>query len=440
MILRNVTLNGVPGLDVQMEHGVITAIGLGLRGGAEIDGQGCTLLPGLIDHHCHIFASAAQASSLNLEGMSTLDTLTQAAQKAPPGTWLRAVACPRVLAQTLKLAQLDALVPHHPLRLQDQSGALWLLNSAALALVAQGDTPPCVERDVGGTLTGRIWRGDAWLGAQIGPVLPDFTALGQKLAAYGITALTDASAATTPSQAALLAKVLPQRLTLMSAGPLPENPAYSIGPVKILLDDRDLLDFDEFCARIAQARLWGRAVAVHCVTGAELALMLAAFETAGSRPGDRIEHGGIIPVEAIPVIAALGLTVVTQSGFIAVRGDRYRAEVEPEELPDLYRAASLLKAGIPVWGSSDAPYSSWDPWAAMRAAITRRTAAGTVLGPEERLTPQQALSLYLGPEIAVDAPADLCLIRAPGDVAATFIGGTLVYSDFGPPPSSIWAK
>src|SRR6185312_8748065 len=137
--------------------------------------------------------------------------------------------------------------------------------------------------------------------------------------------------------------------------------------------------------RIAGARRQRRTVAVHCVTAGELALTLAAFEAAGVRPGDRIEHGGVIPAAAIGQLRALGLTVVTQSAFVAERGDRYLAEVDAAEQPDLYRCASLRSAGVPVAGSSDAPYAAPDPWAGMAAAVSRRTLGGAVLNAGERI-------------------------------------------------------
>jgi predicted amidohydrolase YtcJ len=153
-----------------------------------------------------------------------------------------------------------------------------------------------------------------------------------------------------------------------------------------------------------------------------LALALAAFETAGARPGDRIEHGGVIPPAAIGQLRAIGLTVVTQPAFIRERGDRYAAQVDPAEQPDLYRCASLLAAGVPVAASSDAPYASSDPWAGMAAAIARRTRGGLSLGPEEGVAAPIALSLYLddpatpgrgGRAVAVGQAADLCLLKTP---------------------------
>lgn len=429
MILRDVEVAGRPGLDVRLEGGRIAEIGPKLAGrGEEIDGRGGALIPGLCDHHIHLFGYAARADSVALEDARGPDDvaarIAAAAAGRRPGAWIRALGYHERIAGELTRDDLDRLAPHHRLRVQHQTGALWVLNSAALASLGQGDDPAGLDR-----ASGRIWREDAWLRARLRAEPPPLAPVGRTLAALGITALTDASVTTDAGAAGRLADAhragdLPQRLTLMSGGPLeaPADGAFAVGPLKVLLDDHALPDLDDFMERIGRARDWGRPVAVHCVTAGELALTLAAFGTAGARPGDRVEHGGVIPADAIPQLRALGLTVVTQPAFVRERGDRYAAEVDPAELGDLYRCASLRAAGVPVAASSDAPYASPDPWAGMAAAVDRRSAGGVVLGAGEAVDAATALSLYLGDPARPGGPprrvtmgeaADLVLLDAP---------------------------
>jgi predicted amidohydrolase YtcJ len=448
LVIRNVALQGRSGVDVRLEGGRIARIGVGLRGGEEIDGQGGALIPGLCDHHIHLFALAARADSVTLEGVSCAEEVAARIRAAtvtrPVGAWVRVLGYHESTAGELTRAVLDALAPAHRLRVQHQTGSLWVLNSAALAALGEGDDPPGLERE-----SGRLWRGDPWLRSRRGAEAPPFAPVGRRLASYGITALTDASVGTDAGAAARLAAAhrageLPQRLTLMSGGALeaPADGAFGVGPVKVLLDDHALPEFDDFIGRIGRARAWRRRVAVHCVTAAELALTLAAFEAAGAEPGDRIEHGGVIPAEAIVQVRRLGLTVVTQPAFVRERGDRYLADVVPAEQDDLYRCASLIGAGVPVAGSSDAPYASPDPWAGIASAVERRTLAGLALGAGEGIAAERALAMYLGQpddpggpprRVETGAAADLCLLKAPLAealrtpsaelVAATWIGG-----------------
>lgn len=449
LVLRNVEVAGRPGLDVRLEHGRIAAIAPGLpRAPDEIDGRGGALIPGLCDHHIHLLALAARRASVDLSDARSPDEVAARLAAAPPGPWIRALGHHEALMGDLTRADLDRMAPGRAVRVQHQTGALWTLSSAALARLPADDDPPGLDR-----ASGRLFRGDAWLRSRLPDALPDLAPIGRALAACGVTALTDASVTTDATAAAHLADAhrrgdLPQRLMLMSGGALaaPDDAAFAVGPLKVLLDDHALPDFDLFLARIADARAWGRAVAVHCVTAAELALTLAVFQTAGARPGDRIEHGSVIAPEALAAVRDLGLTVVTQSVFVAERGDRYLAEVDPRDQPDLYRGASLLAAGIPLAASSDAPYADPDPWRGIAAAIHRRTASGQVLGPAERLAPERALGLYLDAQdapgrrartVSVGAAADLGLLHTPlaaaleepqaAHVRATFIAGAPVH-------------
>ena len=458
LVISNVEIEGRSGLDVWIADGRIAEIGPRLaRRGDAMDGQGGALIPGLVDHHIHLFALAAQAESLTLDGVASASALRARIEAAlavrPAGRWLRVTGYHEAMAGDLGRDALDTVAPRHPIRVQHQTGSLWMLNSLALAAVgADAAISPSIERDAAGRPTGRIWRGDAWLRQHLADAPPSLAAVGAQLAALGITAVTDASVTTDAGAAARLAKAhrageLPQRLTLMSGGALeaPADGAFDIGPVKVLLDDHDLPPLDDFVAWIGRARAWGRPVATHCVTAGELALTLAALQTAGARPGDRVEHGGVIPAEAVDVIRELGLTVVTQPAFVLERGDRYLAEVDPAEQGDLYRCASLLAAGTPVAASSDAPYASPDPWRGMAAATRRQTLGGRSLGQSERVDAAKALAMYLSaPEapgaaprrVDIGAPADLCLLKTPlrealaapaADVVrATLIGGRLI--------------
>jgi predicted amidohydrolase YtcJ len=187
-------------------------------------------------------------------------------------------------------------------------------------------------------------------------------------------------------------------------------------------------------------------VAVHAVTRAEIVAAVAAFAQAGTAAGDRLEHASVVPAETIPLIADLGLTVVTHPDFVARRGDVYLADVDPADHEGLYRLRSLLDAGVAVGAGSDAPVGVLDPWSAMSAAVSRAGPDGMVLGAPERLSPELALSLFLGPAehpggprrtVRVGEVADLCVLSSAWAesrrslsadlVRATIVGGDVVW-------------
>ena len=462
MLIARAEIDGVAPLDVRLEAGRITALGRGLaRSGAEpvLDASGGALLPGLHDHHLHLLALAAAASSLRCgpPALRDADALARALARAPTsGGWVRGVGYHESVAGNLDRRRLDAWVSDRPVRIQHRSGALWVLNSAGVERLGldRGVDAPGVERDADGRASGRLFRLDAWLRERLGPAAaPALGDVGRRLAGFGVTGLTDATPSNAKAELDLLVAAvargeLPQRLVVMGAPELPEadHPSVERGAVKLLLAEHDLPRFDELEQRIADAHADGRAVAVHCVTRSELVLAVAAFLAAGCREGDRIEHASVAPPDALARLAELPLTVVTQPHFVRERGDAYAVDVAPEDRPWLYRCRGFLEAGVALGAGTDAPFGEPDPWLAMQAAVERRSEGGRVLGPAEALTPERALALFTTPaaapggparRIAVGEPADLCLLDRPWSearhelsrdcVAATVRAGALIW-------------
>ncbi|HEY5699429.1 MAG TPA: amidohydrolase family protein [Acidimicrobiales bacterium] len=436
--------------DVMVDDGRIVAVGADLRPSGspdtwEVDGG--AVLPGLHDHHLHLLAMAAAAGSLDLTDPAggIEGAVRRAAADVAPGGWLRAVGH-HAAGGDVDRARLDDWAGPVPVRVQDASGALWILNSAALAAVAAAG----IEVGADAATSGWILREDAALAAVWPAPALDLAAVGHGLAARGVTGVTDATPFTDPGGPTLLAEAvadgrLPQHVVLTGHPFLDLSDALPVGPAKVIIGDHHLPELGDLVHSITAAHAAGRPVAVHCVTADALALLLAAWAEVGAWPADRVEHGAVIPATALPALAAFGVTVVTQPGFVAERGDRYRAEVDEGEQPDLWRCATLLDSGVRVGAGTDAPYGPADPWRAMAAAVDRRTPSGATMGDDERLAPDRALGLFLGaahdpggPPRRLDpgAAADLCVLDRPRadamadlaavEVTASFVAGVAV--------------
>jgi predicted amidohydrolase YtcJ len=436
-------------VDVAIEGGVVASVTpssersapWSLKAATIIDADGGALIPGLHDHHTHILAFAASRSSVPCGPKSARDVgqlknrLQSAALQRNRGDWLRGVGYHESTAGPLDRFALDALVADHPVRIQHRTGHAWFLNTAALIalgvdpLSAQSNLPEGFQRDSNGLPTGVLFGVDDWLGARVPRIPLDLAGAGSELASYGITGLTDATPTTSREDLTLLASAqsngdLPQSIMVTGGVDLPSEhePGLARGPVKLVLADHSLPDLDALITAFRSCRKVGRAIAIHCVTRVAVVMALAAWEEVGTQPGDRIEHGAVIPLELVSKIAELGLTIITQPGFIADRGDDYLNDVDTHDQPHLWRCGSLLGAGIGVGGSTDAPFGPADPWISIKTAIDRHTPAGSTLGIQERIGPVDAVNLFLtnphspgGPprRITVGSPADLCLLYFP---------------------------
>jgi len=461
LLLQRVELHGRL-QDVRVADGlvsVVTAAGQLSRqpGEALVDGHGGALLPGLADHHLHLLAAAASLASLDCSAARVGDRagLSAALRSATPGAdgWVRAVGYDGQLAGPLTATTLDELLGEGAprlVRVQDRSGAAWSLSGAAAhAIGLQGALHPGVERGGDGRATGRLFGADDWLRDRLPPTgTADVATVGTLLARYGVTAVTDATAGLGDDAVTLLADahaagLLPQRLHLLGAASVPVP--LSLGPSKIMVADAALPALADLAARVAASHERGRPVAVHCVTREALLLLLSALDLVGILEGDRVEHAAVVPRELMPRLR--GLRVVTQPAFLTVRGESYRRDVDPRDLPGLYPYSSLLAAGVPVVPSSDAPFGPLDPWAVICAARDRRTERGTVLGAREQVSPRTALAGLLSPvelpgapprRVTVGGAADFCVLscrleealRHPSSelVAATVIAGDIVHT------------
>jgi predicted amidohydrolase YtcJ len=465
MLITDVQVAGLPRLvDVRCVEGRIAEVGPCLRRSAHdtvLAGAGAALLPGLHDHHIHLLALAALRNSVQCGPPDVSDRaqLERALRAGHASGWLRGVGYHESVAGDLDRRQLDRIRSDRPLKIQHRSGKLWIVNSLAAQLLSLDENAglPGIELDATGRPSGRLFWLDGWMReqlAQSGPVsMPSLAGVSRLLASFGVTGVTDATPdndrfAMAHFTSAAASGELLQAVRVMGNQVLPESGCAQVQRAerKVMLDENTLPDWDDLLVVFETAHRQGRPVAVHCVTPAELVLTLSVLREVGPHPGDRIEHCSLVPNEILPLLREVGVRVITQPGFIHERGDQYLHGVAPAEHGELYRCNTLLVHGIRLAGSTDAPYGNPDPWAAMRAAVDRRSRAGIALGQAEQLSPEQALALFTSAAddpggasrtIAVGEVADLCLLNCTwqearlrlcsADVRATLRDGTLIF-------------
>lgn len=402
-----------------------------------------TVLPGLHDHHVHLRSAAAAFGSVKVgpPQVRTRDEFMRALLEAEvdDSGWIRAIGYHESVAGPLNRTLLDLLSRRVPVRVQHRSGTSWTFNSAGLA---KANLPELAN--------GSLHRADACSGPVLTRRTPSLRVLSGTLASWGVTGVTEATPDYTSADieslsAAARSGEFGQRLHCMAPPGVEEVSGSSLGPAKRILDDI-ALDLDALHRWIERCHDTNKPVAIHCVTSAQLAVTIAALQMAGGHPLDRIEHAAMVPRDCIDDLAELGTTVVTQPNFIAERGDQYVVDVPREDHDQLWRVASLRRAGVPVALSTDMPFGLGDPWATMRAAVSRRTPSGVVLQADEQVRPIEALTMFLGRteqpavprSVAPGQPGDLCILGLPPNdvlaqlnsslVVATVVGGEVAWS------------
>ena len=189
LLIANAEVDGVAPLDIRCREGRVVEVAHALPTDDEfrLDAEGGAVIPGLNDHHIHLFALAAVSRSVRCGPPDVRDPagLALALTKAPGAGWIRGVGYHESVAGTLTRQALDGLCGDRPVRIQHRSGKMWFLNSAA-------------ERELGLTVPdGQLFRGDALLRERLA-VDADFRNsvedTSRRLAAYGVTGLIESSA------------------------------------------------------------------------------------------------------------------------------------------------------------------------------------------------------------------------------------------------------
>jgi predicted amidohydrolase YtcJ len=429
LIQRAILLDGTA-TDIRVGEQITDVGDLEPRKGEEMfDAAGATIIPGLHDHHVHLRSAAAALTSARVgpaEVRGRAD-LARTLADAPVGSdgWIRAVGYHEAVAGPLDRDVLDEVSPSLPVRVQHRSGVLWTLNSAGLARVGLADHPDGRLRSADRSWSDTLQRNESGLAE-----------ISRLLSRYGVTGITDA---TPDFEVSDIVKLMEAH----RRGELRQR-VHCLAPGKRILHDSDL-DLGELTAWVAERHAVDAPVAVHCVTAAQLVVTLSALREAGTHPQDRIEHAAVVPDDSVADLTDLNVTVVTQPNFVAERGDQYLTDVPAGEHHELWRVASLLTAGVRVALSTDMPFGEGDPWATMRAAVHRTTAAGGVLGADECVSASEALTMFFGTSgqptdprsIAKGQPGDLCVLAAPRDevlkvldsqmVRATVVAGEVVF-------------
>ncbi len=454
--------------------------------------DGRTIVPGLIDAHLHLGEIARYRAGLDLAPVRSLEELT-----ARLAEWVEQRPSGPIVGRGFDLERggderwptalvLDGVVRDRPVLLYHASGHAAVANSAALEeagidpAASVGDDPT-VGHGPDGRPDGRLVEGAlrriapiADRGSPVGG--PELAAAAQALAVQGITAVgTVASPPEERIELTALARAgrlpIAVRAYRRLGDPAGERPSadptarFDLVGVKGFLDgafgprtaeleapyddapeSRGLAvgDDAEIASALDAAVADGLAPALHAIGDRAIARavrLLTPFAGRTARPL-RIEHAGVTPPALFPALEALRPTLVVQPGFVWSDGwlaDRLGAG----RARWAYAFRTLRARGIPLAGSTDAPFDPVDVWRGLRASVQRLAPDGRSANrtPGEALPVEEAVRLFTGDaaaalgltdrgELRPGAAADLVVVR-PGGLAAAVLGP-------GAPVEEVW--
>ena len=167
-----------------------------------------------------------------------------------------------------------------------------------------------------------------------------------------------------------------------------QGPDYAGYPA--ISDDQVVIDL------VDQAYREGWQVLMHANGDAAVDQMIRAIRPAQAQygPGDRrhtLIHGQYTRLDQLDDLAELQIVGSFFPMHTFYWGDWHTELIGPEKARHISPTRSALDLGIPITSHTDAPVALPNLMQVMWATVNRVTRSGQVLGPEERLTPEEAL-------------------------------------------------
>jgi predicted amidohydrolase YtcJ len=110
-----------------------------------------------------------------------------------------------------------------------------------------------------------------------------------------------------------------------------------------------------------------------------------------------IEHCAVCPPDLQDRVRAQHIIPAMQPAFFWEFGDGYIQNYGRHRADTMFSVKRLIAAGVPVAGSSDAAVTHHAPLFGIEQALTRKTMAGDVCGPDERVDLTTALRMHTNP-------------------------------------------
>lgn len=418
-----------------------------------LDGQGRTLIPGLIDAHGHVMGLGLSLLTLDL---SDTKSLAEAQQKIaayirenPSRKWIIGAGWNQEqwgLGRFPTATELDAVAPDVPVWLERVDGHAGWANSAAMkaaGVTPATKAPPGGRIEAAGGKPGGVFV-DAAMDI-VGRVVPAPAAKDRdnaleqaqrKLLSQGVTAIADMGTSLEDWQAfrragdrgALRLRIMAyargvDQMALI-AGPEPTPWLYDdrlrLGGVKLFMDGAlgsrgawlksdyadapgqhglALIGSTQLRNTMSRAAMDNFQIAIHAIGDQANAEALDAIaELAETYTGDRrwrIEHAQIVDPADLPRFARYGAVASMQPVHEASDWRMAIARMGELRLKGAYAWKSMLGNRVPLAFGSDVPVESSNPFPGIAVAMSREDAQGQPPGgwmPEQKLSFAEALA------------------------------------------------
>lgn len=423
----------------------------------KFDGQGKTLIPGIIDAHGHVSSLGFTLLSIDVRGLASArqaaEKVANYAAEQPQLQWIKGRGWNQVLwpdQQFPTAALLDQFIDDRPVWLNRVDGHAGWANSAAMKAAGIDKNPlsPAggeILRDADGIPTGVFIDNAMDLIAQAVPkptadeITVALDTVSKHLLKLGITSTHDAGVSATEHALyreladsgamqvrlyGMISSTDPELEQILAAGhSLGSNDMYSARSIKIYTDGalgsrgaaliepyQDRPDHSGLLLTSAEQlrQLFSLAtkaefqVAIHAIgdKGNRIALdeIEHAYNTVGGRHlRHRIEHSQVVALSDLPRFKSLDVIPSMQPTHATSDMNMAEDRIGAERLKGAYAWRSFLNQGSRVVSGSDFPVELAAPFDGIHAAVTRQNKANQPEGgwiAEEAMTIKETMRSF----------------------------------------------
>lgn len=184
-----------------------------------------------------------------------------------------------------------------------------------------------------------------------------------------------------------------------------------------------LLNDEQIVERARPLKEAGAQIAVHANGDAAIGTVIRAFrqlrgDVASGALEHRIEHFQMAHAEHVRACADSRIAVSVFANHTYYWGDRHRdIFVGPERARRMNALRECVDAGLTTGVHSDSPITDMDILKTLHTAVTRLTRDGHVLGPEQAITPAEALHIATAGSAALVGAQNRVGRLVPGQAA-----------------------
>lgn len=422
-----------------------------------VDLKGKTVIPGLIDSHCHMLAVGAQRR-LNVDlseeaGVHSINDLVnklrKRAENTPKGEWVLGYQEDDSKLEEKRHPtrwELDEASTEHPIIISTVGGHFSMANSKAfeLAGVTKESEDPVggkFDRDQKGELTGGLHE------KAIDMILPEeVTIPSRKQSLQGGREILEecASVGLTCVYDTVEKPQIRAALDLKNAGKLPIRVRMDVGidlfpeleklgiyrglgddwirvcGLKFFFDGaisaRTAAVTEEYINKpgfygvmattreiatktIMNAYKQGYRISAHANGDRAIAMYLDIMEEAQRKypredPRNRDIHCTVITPELVERIKDLDILPTIFGPYVYYHGDKLIPAFGEKRLERMFAARSFLDADVKIAAHSDHPCAPYPPLMAIHGLVNRRTKTGKPIGQSQKISVKEALKLY----------------------------------------------